>query len=166
MKIITETKSAIGKTIMKIINVIFAIILTLSGVAGFLKLKVSGIISEPSFDLFMVLSVFVGLFIAYSDKVISFSFRDWKMEFAKVKNARQEIEQIEQSIRKMALILSQIAVFIGAFGRRTTNVSNNEVEIAWLSKKANFLLSEIDATSDEKTSFLSSLNRLKSLMPF
>lgn len=107
-------------SVMAIIRITCAIIFIASGVLGSLKLKMTGVISEPSFDLFILVSVAVSLFISFPNRFRSFEVQAGKLkiEFEKVEAARKEVEQREQSVRRTAMILAQIAVFIGAFGNR------------------------------------------------
>ncbi len=141
---------------MKIVNgtgrIIGGVIVASIGVFGSFKLKVCSQIGETAFVSLVVFFCVLGLFIAFIHRFESFTLgiTGLSAKLAQIESTRQEVERREQSIRRVGLSLAQIAMFIAAFGRRATGRRDQEVEIAWLSKKASDLLAEIDATKDEK----------------
>jgi hypothetical protein len=82
---------------------------------------------------------------------------------AKIEEATKEIERREQSVRRTALGLAKIAMFIAAFNRRATNKINEELEVKWLSKRTNELLSEISATPEETSTVFKYVKALPEL---
>ena len=95
-------------------KIIIAIIFTVIGIAGSLRLKMTGTIGEPSFDLFICAFLLVGLFVAFSDRVKSFSLRDLKLEMEKVEQARADVQEREQRVRKIAALLGDLITYVEA----------------------------------------------------
>ena len=73
-------------------KIIAAASLCAIGILGSLILKMSGVISEPSLVTLIVFSVLVGLFIAYSHRVVKLGVAS--IELAKVVETEQSIKTI------------------------------------------------------------------------
>lgn len=99
----------------------------------------------------------------FYDRASSLSLRELKIEMAKIEETRQEIEQREQSVRRIGLTVAQVAMFLAAFSRRATGSDDQKVEIAWLSKKAKVLLAEIRATPQETSAVFRHVESLPEL---
>lgn len=83
---------------MAIMKTILAIIFAFSGMLGSLKLKVDGIISEPSFVVFVAFSILAGLLIAFVDRIEKFSLRNLEMTLREVKQTEASVKEVARAI--------------------------------------------------------------------
>src|ERR1035437_3942404 len=83
----TQKNAPKGRTIT-------AMILSASGVIGSYRLISAQLIGESSFCLLACSSVFIGLVVAFIDRIQSFSMRDLKVEMAKVEESKKEVEEL------------------------------------------------------------------------
>lgn len=72
-----------------------AMILSIIGILGSVKLKVDGIVSEPSLVILIGFSLLVGIFIAYSNRIKELNFRELKLTL-------EEIKETEDAVRELA----------------------------------------------------------------
>ncbi|QTN32872.1 hypothetical protein HZ994_11225 [Akkermansiaceae bacterium] len=136
-----------------------AIILSLIGVAGSTGLIVSGLIGELSFVLLLVSSAFIGLVVAFIDRIQSFSLRELKVEMAKVEAARQEVEDI-------AMTLAEISVFFAAFNHRFGSEESHRIEREWITTKVHNLLDSIQqdtATKEKVLRYLTDVQKMDAM---
>ena len=75
-----------------------AIVFSFIGIGGSLALKSSGLITEPSFLSLMVLSVLIGLFISYSDKVHSINLLKGELILKDIKETENSVNELAKAI--------------------------------------------------------------------
>ncbi|MDW5418716.1 hypothetical protein R6242_19290 [Iodobacter sp. CM08] len=79
-------------------NKISGVIIFIIGITGSIMLKIYGIISEPSFLTFTVLTVLIALFIAYSNKVQSISLLKGELILKDIKETEASIKELAKAI--------------------------------------------------------------------
>lgn len=136
-----------------------AIILSVIGIVGSIGLIAFGLIGELSFVLLLISSVFIGLVVAFIDRIQSFSLRELKVEMAKVETARQEVEDI-------AMTLAEISVFFAAFNHRFGSKESHRIEREWITTKVHNLLGSIKkdtATKEKVLGYLTEVQKMDAL---
>ncbi len=147
-------------------KIIAAIIFMLFGVFGSLKLKTSDVIGEPSFILILCITTLASLFIAFHDRIGSLSFRELKIEMAKVESARHDVEQRQMEVRLIATSLAEVTLFLAAFQHRIGSEESYADEVAWLKQKVTALLNNMKLPETEQRRIfhhLEAVQRLDSL---
>ena len=142
----STTTRILGKTGRIIIAVLFAV----GGTFGAYKLISLHQISEPSFVIFVCVAIIGAFVIGFVDRIQSFSLRDLRVEMAKVEAARQDVEAREQEVRRIALTLAEVTMFLAAFHRRLGSEESHAIEQKWLESKIRKLLSEVAAVPAEE----------------
>ena len=79
------------------------------------------------------------------------SLRELKIEMAKVEAARQDVEAREQQVRRTALALAEITVFLTTVHHRFVNEETHALESRWFNHKVSELLDMVAASSAERT---------------
>lgn len=128
------------------IAAIFAIV----GISGSVKLMVSES-SSSSIIILVSVSFFSLLLIFFGDQVDWFDLKNLKVKMRKIEAARKEVEEREKEVRRVALAISEITVFLAAFHRRLGSDETHELEVEWLKKKVRQLLTESSASVDEQS---------------
>jgi hypothetical protein len=134
---------ATPKNIIPKARIILAMTFMIIGVLGSFKLIISGFIGGPSFIVLVCISALISFVIAFNDRIELLSFRELKIVLAKVESARKEVEEREQSIRRITLGLSEIIMFFAAFNHRAVDTKTYQLESQWLEAKVRKLLSDI-----------------------
>lgn len=141
---------AFSKHTVASVRIVFAIIVAATGVLGSSELLFLHKIGELSFAVFVCMSVLIGLAIAFGDRLESLSFRELKIELGKVEAARKDVEQREQQVRRTALALAEITMFLAAFQHRMGSEETHDLETQWFSRKVGELLDTIYASTPER----------------
>ena len=147
------------------VRIIAALIFAGLMLSGSFWLKVNAYIGETSFVTLSAFACFTCTIVTFSHRIESFAFKitGIDVKLAKIESIRKDVERREQSIRRVGLSLAQIVMFTAAFSRRATDIRENDLEAAWLSKKAKELLSEIDATKEESSAVFRYIKQLPEL---
>lgn len=75
-----------------------ALLISLFGISGSICLKGFSFISEASFVIFILTSVLVGLFIAYSDKVRSVNLKEGEIILQEMKEAESSVKELGRAV--------------------------------------------------------------------
>ena len=95
------------------IKIIAAMALALIGIFGSIILKSSNIISEPSFVSFLLASVLIGLFIAYSDKIKVLDLYKGKLILKEVKETEASVKELAKAILEVTETSSHALMLTG-----------------------------------------------------
>ena len=122
-------KSTERENIMKkAISIIAAIALALIGIFGSIKLKSSNIISELSFVFLLVVSVLVGLLIAYPDKVKVIDLFKGQLILKEIKETETSVKELGKAI--LAVVeASNHSIMIESFDKDTYNKSVEKLKM-------------------------------------
>jgi hypothetical protein len=145
------------------VRILIAACVAIIGVAVSHNWKLAGTIGETTFVIFVFLSVFVSLIIAFNHRLLSLSLRDWKLELAKVESARKDVEKREQSVRRIATALAEIAMFLAAFQRRFGSEQTQDLEVQWLTHKVSLLLQGMAVSDEERRRVFQYLDAVKKM---
>lgn len=118
------------------------------GIAGSVQLLRSQLVSEASFLALVSVTVLLGLIVAFIDRVLRFSFKDLSVEFARVEQARIEVEATREEVERIASSIADITGFIAAFHRRLGSEQSHKLEAAWLEAKISTLLRDTNISSE------------------
>ena len=97
-------------------NKINAIVFSLMGIGGSLALKEYGFIAEPSFLSLLILSVLVGLFISYSDKVQSINLLKGELILKDMRDTEASVKELAKAILEVTETSSH-ALMLESFDR-------------------------------------------------
>jgi predicted RNase H-like nuclease (RuvC/YqgF family) len=106
------------------------------------------LVSEASFVILVSGAVLLGLIVAFIDRVLKFSFKDLSVEFAKVEQARIEVEATREEVERIAISIADITGFLAAFHRRLGSEQSHKLEAEWLEAKISTLLQETQISSE------------------
>lgn len=143
-------KSANIRILGKTGRIITALLVGAGGPVGAYKLLLLHQISEPSFIILVCVAIIGAIVIGFVDRIHSFSLRDLRVEMAKVEAARQDVEDREREVRRIALTLAEVTMFLAAFHRRLGSDESHAIEQRWLESRIKQLLSEITAAPAEE----------------
>jgi len=103
------------------ISIIAAIILTLVGILGSIKLKSLNLISEPFFVLLLICSVLIGLFIVYSDKIKVLDFYKGQLILRDIKETEASVKELAKAILEVTETSSHAIMTEGFDGEAKKN---------------------------------------------
>ena len=110
-------------------------------------------VSEMTFVALFALGVMTSLVVGFGPRLKSVDLKELRIELDKVEAARREVEEREREIRKIALAISDITMFIAAFNGRMFEEENGKLVNRWLTQRAQALLADVGASdSAEGTS--------------
>ena len=144
-----------------VVRTIAAIILAFIGIVGSVQLLRSHLIAEGSFIALSVASSFFGFAVAFIDRVQSFGSAAFKIDFARLEEARKEIEAREARVRRIAHIVSEITLFSAAFQNRCLGEGDSQKQMAWHEAKVSELLRTTEATPEERSKVFSIFGAMK-----
>jgi len=98
-----------------------ATVFSFIGIGGSLALKSSGLITEPSFLSLMVLSVLIGLFISYSDKVHSVNLLKGELILKDIKETETSVKELAKAILEVTETSSHAIMTEGFDGEAKKN---------------------------------------------
>ncbi len=107
-------------------------------------------VSEWSFCFLILVSVFVGIWVAYSDRVKQFtlSVGEMKMVLAEVKEAKKDVELRETRIKEIAMVSAEVVAHIAAFYGRAGSEESHKLNRLWLAAR----VKRLAAITDRKIS--------------
>ncbi|MCI5139603.1 MAG: hypothetical protein D3922_14605 [Candidatus Electrothrix sp. AR1] len=138
-------------------RIIGAITFSFICILGSVKLKEIGEITEPSFVIFALTSVFIGLFIAYSHRIEFLNLKNLEFKMCQVEKVRQDVISREENIKKISLLLCEITALESSIRGFGVSARANKIRKKWYRSKATQLLDAVKASDDEKNKTLKPL---------
>lgn len=86
------------KNIGKRNRVIAATILSVIGIAGSLKLKSTGLISEPTLVFFVGFAIVAGLFIAFLERIKSLNLYEMQLTLHEMKETEASVKEVATAL--------------------------------------------------------------------
>lgn len=114
-----------------------ALILACGGMVGSIKLLSEHVVSEWTFCFLVIVSVFVGIWVGYSERVREFTLGvgKLKMVLSEMRNAQHEIQESESRMKSLvfqtvALVehLEKSAIVDHAFDQTAFNKAKDEIK--------------------------------------
>ena len=124
------------------------LIFTMIGIAGSVQLLRVQLISEASFVVLASIVVFFTIVVVFFDRVLKLGFKDISVEFARVEQARIEVEATREEVERIAIAIADITGFLAAFHRRLGSDSSHKLEVKWLEAKISALLKDTQISNE------------------
>ena len=154
-----ETANMMRNTAKRIGTIIFSLI----GILGSVKLKTTGVISEPTLVVFVLSSVFVGLFIVYSHRIEFLNLLKLEFKMRQVEEARQDVIKREENIKKIAILICEITAFESAIRGLSVSREANKIRKRWFKSKSLQLLDTVGVKHSEKEKTLKVIKLFSSI---
>ena len=139
----------------EIIRYSIAGLFTLCGITGSTMLLLRNKVGQPTYCFVLILSVFIGMWIGYSDRIKEFTvgLGQMNMVLLEMKETQQDVKKREEKIVKLAASMGDLITFIEA---TSLTMHRTDAEDEWLKIKLDILSSISDEKIDNPFSRLSS----------
>jgi len=124
----------------EIIPYIVAVLFTLAGVLGSTNLLIKNKINQSTYCFVLILSVFIGILVGYSDRIkeVTVGLGQMKMVLNEMKETQRDVQEREENIEKLAALMGDLITFVGA---TSVGFEAGEAQDEWLQIKLNTLSS-------------------------
>lgn len=78
------------------------LLISVTLIGGSVCLKGKGFISEPSFVIFVIAGILIGLFIAYAERVKSVNLTSGELVLSEIERKHEDILRLETSVKRIA----------------------------------------------------------------
>lgn len=118
-----------------------AALFTISGISGSTYLLLKNKIKQPAYCFMLILSVFIGMWVGYSERVkeLSVGLGKMTMVLSEMQETQRDVQKREENIKKLAILMGDLITFVQA--TKAGIEVTSEVENEWLRVKLDTLSS-------------------------
>lgn len=111
-----------------------ALALAMAGAFGAIHLLAEGVVGEVTFSFLIFASIFIGIWIAYSDRVKEFTLGLGKMSMvlSEMKETQRDVEVREARIKELAAVSADVVAHMAGLGGRLGSADSNRLNRLWL----------------------------------